>query len=78
VPAKNIPACSVCHGGQGQGNEQYPSIASQHADYLLKQLGAFHRAAARPDGGVMKNITHDLSNEEMAAVASYAESLAPK
>jgi cytochrome c553 len=78
VPAKSIPPCAVCHGANGQGSEQFPRIASQHADYLVKQLGAFRRAANRPDGGVMKNISHDLSGDEIAAVAAYAESLAPK
>jgi hypothetical protein len=29
----------------------------------------------RPDGGVMKNISHDLTAEEIGAVASYAESM---
>lgn len=78
VPANNIPPCAVCHGGGGQGSAQNPRIASQHADYLIKQLGAFKRAAIRPDGGVMKNITHDLSGDDIAAVAAYAESLAAK
>ena len=78
VPAKNIPPCAVCHGGDGQGSAQFPRIASQHADYLIKQLDAFRRAARRPDGGVMKNISHDLSGDDIAAVAAYAESLRPK
>ena len=78
VPAKNIPPCFACHGADGQGKEQFPRVASQHADYLIKQLGAFQRGAKRPDGGVMKNVSHDLSGEEIAAVAAYAESLGPK
>ena len=73
VPSKNVPGCAVCHGQEGQGNGQFPRIAAQHADYLVKQLGAFQRSAVRPDGGVMKDISHDLSHEEMLAVASYAE-----
>ena len=75
VPSKSIPGCSVCHGPDGQGNGQFPRIAAQHADYLVKQLGAFKRSAVRPDGGVMKNISHDLSREEILAVASYAEAI---
>ena len=75
VPAKNVPGCHVCHGAEGQGLGSYPRIAAQHADYLVKQLSAFQRSAVRPDGGVMKNISHDLSREEMSAVASYAEAL---
>ena len=75
VPSKNVPGCSLCHGPQGQGNALYPRIAAQHADYLVKQLGAFQRAGVRPDGGVMKDISHDLSREEMLAVASYLEAI---
>ena len=78
VPSKNVPGCSVCHGPDGQGNGQYPRIAAQHADYLVKQLGTFKRADVRPDGGVMKNIAHDLSPEEMHAVASYLEAIPPR
>jgi cytochrome c553 len=75
VAAKNVPPCAVCHGPQGHGNGQFPRLASQHANYLVKQLSAFQRAAVRPDGGVMKNISHDLSPQEIMAVASYAESI---
>ncbi len=75
VKEKNVPPCAVCHGPQGHGNGAFPRVASQHADYLVKQLSAFHRAAVRPDGGVMKNIAHDLSLEEITAVASYVESI---
>jgi cytochrome c553 len=78
LPEKSIPPCTVCHGGDGQGNGQFPRIASQHADYLIKQLGAFRRSANRPDGGVMKTISHDLSGDDIAAVAAYAESIEPK
>lgn len=75
VPAKKVPPCAVCHGAQGQGNGRFPRVAAQHADYLVKQLLTFQRGAVRPDGGVMKDISHDLSGEEIAAVASYAESI---
>jgi cytochrome c553 len=78
LPEKNIPPCTVCHGDNGQGNAQFPRIASQHADYLIKQLSAFRRSANRPDGGVMKTISHDLSGDDIAAVAAYAERLGPK
>jgi cytochrome c553 len=78
LPEKSVPPCTICHGAEGQGNAQYPRIASQHADYLIKQLGAFRRSANRPDGGVMKTISHDLSSDDIAAVAAYAENLRAK
>ena len=75
VPDKNIPACSTCHGAEGLGNQQFPRIAGQHADYLAKQLLVFQRTDERPEGAVMKVIAHDLTRENIASVAAYLESL---
>ncbi len=75
VPEKNIPACSTCHGPEGLGNQQFPRIAGQHADYLVKQLLVFQRTEERPEGAVMKVIAHDLTSADIESVASYLESL---
>jgi cytochrome c553 len=75
VPEKNIPACATCHGPEGLGNQQFPRIAGQHADYLVKQLMVFQRTDERPEGAIMKVIVHDLTRDSIAAVAAYAESL---
>jgi cytochrome c553 len=75
VPDKSIPPCSTCHGEQGQGNAQFPRLATQHADYLVKQLRVFQRTDARPEGAIMKEIAHNLTSENIAAVAAYLESL---
>jgi len=73
VPEKNIPPCSVCHGPQAQGNEQFPRLAHQHADYLVKQLKVFQRTDERPEGSIMKTIAHDLTPRNMADVAGYLQ-----
>jgi len=73
VSDKNIPACSVCHGPQGQGNEQFPRLAHQHADYLVKQLMVFQRTDERPEGSIMKTIAHDLTRRNMEDVAAYLQ-----
>jgi cytochrome c553 len=78
VPEKNIPPCATCHGPEGLGNQQFPRIAGQHADYLVKQLMVFQRTDERPEGAMMKVIAHDLTRENIAAVAAYAESLGSK
>jgi len=78
VPEKNVPACATCHGPEGLGNQQFPRIASQHADYLVKQLMVFQRTDERPEGAIMKVIVHDLPPENIEAVASYLESLPAK
>lgn len=73
VPAKNIPACSVCHGEKAQGNEQFPRLAHQHQDYLVKQLMVFQRTDDRPEGSIMKTIAHDLTPKNMEDVAAYLQ-----
>lgn len=78
VPEKNIPPCATCHGPEGLGNQQFPRIAGQHADYLVKQLMVFQRTDERPEGAIMKVIAHDLTRDNIAAVAAYAESLGSK
>ena len=75
VPEKNIPACSACHGPQAQGNGQFPRLAHQHADYLVKQLQVFQRTDERPDGSIMKTIAHELTPENMADVANYLQDM---
>jgi cytochrome c553 len=78
VPDKNIPPCTVCHGPQAQGKEGFPRLADQHADYIVKQLRVFQRTDERPEGAVMKTVAHDLTLENMQAVAAYLQSLPVK
>lgn len=75
VPAKNIPACSACHGAAGQGNEIYPRLAGQHVDYVVKQLVVFKRTDQRPSGSLMKTVAHDLSGDDIRNVAAYVQSI---
>lgn len=74
VPEKNVPACSSCHGAQAQGNEQFPRLAHQHADYIVKQLKVFQQTAARPGGVIMKPFADGLSAGNMQDIASYLQS----
>lgn len=78
ISDKAIPPCSTCHGAEGQGNAIFPRLAGQHADYLVKQLRVFQRTDERPEGGVMKEISHLLTSENMEAVASYLEAFSAK
>jgi cytochrome c553 len=75
VPEKNIPPCATCHGPDGMGNQQFPRIAGQHADYVVKQLIVFQRTDERPEGAVMKVIAHDLTRDNIESAAAYLESL---
>jgi cytochrome c553 len=75
IPGKNVPACMVCHGDKGQGNEQFPRLAGQHEDYVTKQLMVFQRGNERPEGAIMKTIAHELTHEDVLNAAAYVQSI---
>jgi cytochrome c553 len=75
VAAKAVPACAGCHGNQGQGLAAFPRLAGQHADYVMKQLLVFQRTDGRPEGGIMKTVAHELSDQNVRDVAAYVQSL---
>jgi cytochrome c553 len=75
VSSQGIPACATCHGPQARGNNIFPRLAGQHADYLVKQALVIQSALrAAP---VMHEVIKDLSRDQMRAVATYLESLSP-
>src|SRR6202790_5246035 len=75
VTSQGIPACATCHGPQARGNNIFPRLAGQHADYLVKQALVIQSALrAAP---VMHEVIKDLSQDQMRAVATYLESLSP-
>jgi len=75
LPDKNVPACMVCHGDKGQGNQAFPRIAGQHSDYVVKQLLVFQRTDERPEGAIMKTVAHELTANDISNVAEYVQSL---
>jgi cytochrome c553 len=78
LPDQGVPACAGCHGEGAQGNGQFPRLAGQHQDYLVKQLLVFQRSDQRPAGAVMKTITHELRPQDMRDVAAYLQALPGK
>ncbi|MGZ5071990.1 MAG: c-type cytochrome, partial [Usitatibacter sp.] len=75
IPAASVPACSTCHGPKGYGADGFPRLAGQHADYVAKQLGVFRNTEQRPEGAVMKVVSHSLTPQDMRAVAAYVQGL---
>ena len=75
IAANNTPACTGCHGAHGEGIQQFPRLAGQHADYIVKQLMVFQRTDERPEGVMMKGIAHELTPENMKNVAAYLEAM---
>jgi cytochrome c553 len=72
IPAVKVPACRACHGQDAEGNDKFPRLAGQHAEYLLKQLVMFkselRSGASAP---IMHNMTTDVTFDQMRAVAAY-------
>lgn len=69
VPPK-ASQCFACHGADGvSANPQFPSLAGQPKDYIIKQLKAFKSGNRKND--IMKPIASGLNNSDMNTVAAY-------
>jgi len=69
-----VSACIACHGPFGDGNKpaSYPSLKSQHADYLVKTLMDFkHGERSKNPDNMMHMIAKKMSDREIKAVALY-------
>jgi cytochrome c553 len=76
-----VPACMACHGPAGEGNPLagYPALAGQHAVYTANLLNRFRSGENwGPEDApsqVMTGAASELSDAEIAAVASYIQGL---
>jgi cytochrome c553 len=75
IASSNTPACATCHGAHAEGMQQFPRLAGQHADYLVKQLMVFQNTDQRPAGVVMKTVSHAMTPQDMKNVAAYLEAM---
>ena len=73
VESEGVPACMACHGPDAHGMADFPRLAGQHAQYVLKQLGSFQ--SNMRNVAVMHGVARSLRLPEMEAVAAYVESL---
>lgn len=76
VPSADIPPCSTCHGADAKGNGEFPRLAGQLDDYIIKQLKNWGKERgqdpAEPDtSAIMAPIAHKLTDPQIAAVAAY-------
>jgi cytochrome c553 len=69
---REVSACIACHGPFGDGNKPaaFPSLKSQHADYLIKTLTDF-KSGARSNNpeNMMHMIAKKMTDEEIKAVS---------
>lgn len=71
VPAQGVPACSSCHGPDAHGLQDFPRLAGQHAQYVLKQLASFQ--SNMRNVAIMHGVAQNLNLEDMDAVAAFLE-----
>lgn len=88
-PARNIPACTACHGPTGEGNAAagYPALRAQHSVYTVKQLQDYltqnrYRDQSNPavvhhtrNSPMMTTIAARLTPEDIRNLASYLQGL---
>ena len=68
--------CAACHGVDGNSvTPDWPMLAGQHANYIVKQLRAF-KSGERTDV-TMKPFADMLSEQDMLDVAAYFEAQKP-
>ncbi|WP_028218039.1 c-type cytochrome [Paraburkholderia oxyphila] len=68
-------SCVACHGARLMGHDQFPRLAGQSYDYILKQFDAFATGARKEPSGTMQTIAKALSPEDRKAIANYLADL---
>ncbi len=75
-----VPACMACHGpdGRGMAGSAYPQLAGQWADYVQAKMTEWRNGTSWGDdahASIMPEIVKRLSEQDIAALASYAQGL---
>ena len=72
ISAEGVPACSSCHGADAHGTQDFPRLAGQHEQYVLKQLSSFQSNMRKV--AIMHGVAQNLRAPEMESVAAYLQS----
>ena len=64
--------CAICHGDDGQGDEDMPAIAGMNAAEHAKKLADFKSGAVESE---MADYVSDLSEQDMSDLAAYYATL---
>jgi cytochrome c553 len=71
IPAQGVPACSSCHGADAHGMADFPRLAGQHSQYILKQLSSFQ--SNMRNVAIMHGVAQNLRLQEIQSVAEYLQ-----
>ena len=63
--------CIECHGMDGRGDFETPSIAGMNESHLLKQLRGFYSGKRKSLDGMMHLYTEDRSDQDLQDLAAY-------
>jgi cytochrome c553 len=67
--------CMTCHEAGFSGQNEIPRIAGQQYAYIVKALESFRDGRRTNDAGTMQAVVHDVTDQQIEAVAQYIESL---
>jgi len=67
--------CADCHGEDGKGDEDSPSLVGHEEAYFIEQLKAFKSGERKDEDDTMLMYTEDLTEQDMADLAAYYASL---
>lgn len=75
-PPSMATTCASCHGARGVStNPQYPSLAGQKSDYLLRALQEYK--SGKRKNAIMNGMASGLSLAQMKKLADYYSQQAP-
>ena len=63
--------CIECHGMDGKGNFESPTIAGLKESYILKRLRGFNSGKTKSMDDMMHTYTEDLSDQDLQNLAAY-------
>lgn len=67
--------CIECHGMDGKGSFETPSIAGKDRAYLLKRLRGFYSGNRKSLDDIMHIYTEDRTDQDLQDLAAYYSSL---
>jgi cytochrome c553 len=76
IPNAEVPPCASCHGPEAKGADAFPRLAGQLDDYIIRKLTNWTKERgqdpAKPDtSAIMEPIAHNLTQDQVKAVAAY-------
>ena len=75
IPSANVPPCASCHGDDAKGNGEFPRLAGQLPDYILRKLTGWDKERHSESSAIMQPIAHELTEAQIKAVAAYVSQL---